>query len=108
MRTELQPPRTGQHARVIIADDHELARAGLRSMLEHERNLEIVGEASNGREAVELCARTQPQLVLMDMRMPEVDGLAATRAIKDVCPGASVIIVTMHANPDYLFEAIKA
>jgi DNA-binding NarL/FixJ family response regulator len=93
---------------VIIADDHELARAGLRSMLEHERNLEIVGEASNGREAVELCARTQPQLVLMDMRMPEVDGLAATRAIKDICPSASVIIVTMHANPDYLFEAIKA
>jgi|SRR5579871_1994273 len=108
MQSELTNPRATSQIRVIIADDHELARAGLRSMLQRERNLHIVGEATNGREAVELAARLRPQLVLMDMRMPEVDGLAATRAIKEACPGTSVIIVTMHANPDYLFEAIKA
>jgi DNA-binding NarL/FixJ family response regulator len=95
-------------ARLIIADDHDLARAGLRSMLAGERGLDIIGEAINGREAVSLCRRLQPDLVLMDVRMPEMDGLAATRAIKSECPGVSVIIVTMHENPDYLFEALKA
>jgi len=92
----------------VIADDHELARAGLRSMLAGERGLEVVGEATTGREALALCRRLQPDLVLMDVRMPEMDGLAATRAIKAECPRVSVIIVTMHENPDYLFEALKA
>lgn len=95
-------------ARVLIADDHELARAGLRGMLESERSLELIGEATNGREALELCLQNQPDLVLMDVRMPEMDGLAATRAIKDVCPTTSIIIVTMHENPDYLIAAIRA
>src|SRR5947209_4837214 len=95
-------------ARILIADDHELARAGLRSMLEGERGIEIVGEAENGRRAVSLCLSLQPDLVLMDVRMPEMDGLAATQAIKRERPATSVIIVTMHENPDYLFEALKA
>lgn len=95
-------------ARLIIADDHELARAGLRSMIGGESGLEIVGEAANGREALELCRRHEPDLALLDMRMPEMDGLAATRSIKSECPKTSVIIVTMHENPDYLFEALKA
>ena len=99
--------RTGA-ARLVIADDHELARAGLRSMIGGEAGLEIVGEAQNGREALELCRRYDPDLALLDMRMPEMDGLAATRAIKQECPRTSVVIVTMHENPDYLFEALKA
>jgi DNA-binding NarL/FixJ family response regulator len=101
------PARRGT-ARLIIADDHELARAGLRSMIGGEPGIEIVGEAANGREALDLCRQIQPDLALMDMRMPEMDGLAATRAIKAECPRTSVIIVTLHENPDYLFEALKA
>jgi DNA-binding NarL/FixJ family response regulator len=77
-------------------------------MLASERGLAIVGEATTGREALALCRRLQPDLVLMDVRMPELDGLAATRAIKDECPQVSVVIVTMHENPDYLFEALRA
>src|SRR5919202_484939 len=77
-------------------------------MLASEEGLEVVGEATTGREAVVLCRRLRPNLVLMDLRMPELDGLAATRAIKQESPGTSVIIVTMHENPEYLFEALKA
>src|SRR5262249_10431205 len=95
-------------ARLVIADDHELARAGLRSMVGGEPGFEIVGEATTGREALELCRQMQPDLALLDMRMPEMDGLAATRAIRAECPGTSVVIITMHENRDYFFEALKA
>jgi DNA-binding NarL/FixJ family response regulator len=95
-------------ARMIIADDHELARAGLRNMLEGERSLTLVGEASNGREAVALCQELSPDLALLDVRMPEMDGLAATRAIQQICPQTRVLIVTTHENPDYLLAALKA
>lgn len=95
-------------ARLLIADDHELARAGLRSMLQGEAELNIVAEATNGREALELCQKLQPHVALLDVRMPEMDGLHATRAIKQSCPHTSVIIVTMHENPDYLLAAIRA
>lgn len=95
-------------ARLIIADDHELARAGLRSMIGGEPGIEIIGEATNGREALDLCRSFHPDLALLDMRMPEMDGLAATRLIKAECPRTSVMIVTLHENPDYLFEALKA
>ena len=95
-------------ARTIIADDHELARAGLRSMLEGDRGLTLVGEASNGREAVALCRELQPDLALLDVRMPDMDGLAATREIRQTCPQTRILIVTTHANPDYLLAALKA
>src|SRR5438132_4925707 len=95
-------------ARLVIADDHELVRAGLRMMLTGQRGLEVVGEAANGREALTLCHRLQPDLALIDVRMPEQDGLATCRAIKQECPATSVILVTMHENPEYLLEALKA
>src|SRR5947209_4336657 len=100
--------RKSKRARVIIADDHELARAGMRAMLTEQHGLELVGEAANGSEALALCRRLQPDLALIDVRMPELDGLATCRAIKQECKGTSVILVTIHANPEYLFEAIKA
>jgi DNA-binding NarL/FixJ family response regulator len=94
--------------RIAIVDDHELARASLWNMLTDEPDIEVVGEAANGREALLLCSRLRPDLVLMDVRMPEMDGLAATREIKQRYPQISVIMLTMHENPDYLFEALKA
>ena len=97
-----------QPARLILADDHHLVRKGLQGLLADEPDLEVVGEASNGREVLELCRRLRPDLVLMDVRMPEIDGLEATRAIKRDYPGIGVLMVTMHENPDYLFEALDA
>ena len=80
----------------------------MRTLLSGERGLEVVGEAANGREALTLCRRARPDLVLMDVRMPDMDGLAATRAIKDESPRTSVILFTMYDNPDYVVEALKA
>lgn len=102
-----ESPEESRPGRVIIADDHELARLGLRTMLEPEPDLEVVGEATTGREAVELTRQLQPDLVLMDIRMPEVDGLAATRAIKEDHPRISILIVTLSEDPDYLLEALR-
>src|SRR5829696_6120220 len=93
---------------MIIADDHELARAGLRNMLEGDRGLTLVGEAATGRAAVALCQELRPDLALLDVRMPEMDGLAAARAIRQACPETRVLIVTTHENPDYLLAALKA
>lgn len=108
MSTDVLLWRKAKPARLVIADDHELVRAGLRAMLTGQRGLEVVGEAANGREALMLCRRLQPDLALIDVRMPEQDGLATCRAIKQECPATSVILVTIHENPEYLLEAIKA
>jgi DNA-binding NarL/FixJ family response regulator len=77
-------------------------------MLAGEPDLEVVGEAGNGREALTLCDRLAPDLILMDVRMPELDGLAATAAVKAQCPRTSVVVVTMYEDPDYLFRAVQA
>ena len=95
-------------ARVLIADDHDLVRDGFHRMLANEPDLEVVGEASNGQDTIELCRSLRPDLVLMDVRMPGTDGLAATRTIKEELPSTSVLIVTTYDNPDYLFEAVVA
>ena len=95
-------------ARLIIADDHELARSGLRAMLEGEADLEVVGEARDGVEAVALCAKIAPDLALLDIRMPRLDGLGAARAIRQQSPRTGVVMVTMHDSPEYLGEAIRA
>jgi len=94
--------------RLLIADDHALVREGLQAMLESESDLEIVGEAADGREAIELCRCLCPDLVLMDARMPKVDGLAATRAIKSEDPDTIVLMLTAYGSPDYLREAVRA
>ena len=77
-------------------------------MLGYEKDLEVVGEASNGREVVELCRRLKPDLVLMDVRMPEMNGLEAIRAIKAEQPEVSVLVISVYRNLDYLLEAIEA
>src|SRR5688572_838076 len=77
-------------------------------MLSGEEGIEVIAEANDGRQALTLCRELEPDLVLMDVRMPIMDGLEATRKIKDEMPKTSVMMVTMHENPDYLFEAVKA
>jgi DNA-binding NarL/FixJ family response regulator len=93
--------------RVLIADDHTIFRDGLRSLLE-ARGVEVVGEARNGREAVEQTKRLRPDVVLMDLNMPELDGLAATRLISADQPEVSVVILTASEEDADLFEAIKS
>src|ERR687886_1861608 len=95
------------HMRVLIADDHPLFRDGLRSLLE-ARGIDVVGEARNGREAVDQSRRFRPDVVLMDLNMPELDGLAATRLISAEQPDVSVVILTASEEDADLFEAIKS
>lgn len=102
------PEMLAEPVRLVVADDHELVRSGLISMIIREPDLEVVGEASTGLQAIDLCRDMGPELVLMDVRMPEMDGLTATREIKKELPDISVLIVTTHDDPDYLLEALKA
>jgi DNA-binding NarL/FixJ family response regulator len=93
--------------RVVIADDHQLFRDGLRSLLE-ARGIEVVGEARDGREAVDQARRLNPDVVLMDLSMPQVNGLAATRLISAELPSVKVVILTASEDDADLFEAIKS
>jgi len=93
--------------RIVIADDHALFRDGLRSLLSTQGH-DIVGEAKNGREAIDLARRLKPDLILMDVQMPEIDGLAATRTLTAELPDIKVIILTATEDDAKLFEAIKS
>ena len=95
-------------SRLLLVDDHDLARAGLRDLLSDEPSIKIIGEASTGQQAVDMCESLGPDLVLMDVRMPVMDGLAATRKIKETQPGISILMITMQEDPDYLLEALRA
>jgi DNA-binding NarL/FixJ family response regulator len=93
--------------RVLVADDQSLVRGGFRMLLAGEPDFEIVAEASNGLEAVEKAARFQPSVVLMDIRMPELDGLEASRRILAADPGARILILTTFDLDEYVFEALR-
>jgi DNA-binding NarL/FixJ family response regulator len=96
--------------RVALADDHALVRAGFSVLLDAEPGVEVVGVATNGREAVELARAQRPQVVLMDIRMPEIDGIEATRRIAadPTLDGVRVLILTTFELDEYIFEAIRA
>jgi len=94
--------------RVMIADDHELYRRGMQVVVELDGTAQVVGEASNGLEAVDVCLRVTPDVVLMDVRMPGVGGIEACRRIRDAVPDARILMLTMSDDETDLFEAIKA
>jgi DNA-binding NarL/FixJ family response regulator len=102
--------RTASMIRVVLADDQALVRAGFRALLDAQDDIEVVGEASNGEEAVRLATQLMPDIVLMDIRMPGVDGLSATRRIAadDRLANVRVVILTTFGLDEYIFEAIRA
>ncbi len=93
--------------RVLLADDHTLVRKGLRSLLQDLPEVEVVGEAGDGAEAVRLVGATNPDIVLMDIAMPTLNGLAATERIAAEFPGTRVIILSMNATEEYVFQALR-
>jgi DNA-binding NarL/FixJ family response regulator len=94
--------------KVLVADDQVLVRAGFRQLLEREADLDVVGEAADGLEAVELARRVHPDVVVMDIRMPNLDGLEATRRLRTGQPGPRVLVLTTFDLDEYVFEALRA
>ncbi|PTX59094.1 LuxR family two component transcriptional regulator [Melghirimyces profundicolus] len=94
--------------RILLVDDHPMVRKGLRLFLKTKEDMEIVGEASNGKEAVEEMERLQPDVVLMDLVMPEMDGVEATRKMKEAHPGVKVVVLTSFSDQDHVLPAIRA
>jgi DNA-binding NarL/FixJ family response regulator len=99
---------TAPRVRVLIVDDDDLMRAGLRGVLSSDASIEVVGEASDGRDAVYRTRLLQPDVVLMDVRMPDLDGIAATGQLLDAFPEVRVVIVTTFEQDDYIFGALRA
>ncbi len=94
--------------KILIVDDHAVVRAGLRMLLESDPELVIVGEAVNGEEATRLSKELSPDVILMDVSMPEVDGVTATRRIKTAAPNQAVLALTIHEGADYFFQMLQA
>ncbi|HET8911659.1 MAG TPA: response regulator transcription factor [Ktedonobacteraceae bacterium] len=94
--------------RILIVDDHTILRAGLKMMLNAQPDMEVVGEAQDGRQALHEVQRLQPDVILMDITMPDMNGIEATRQIKKIQPEAKVLILTMHENDEYVFQALRA
>jgi DNA-binding NarL/FixJ family response regulator len=98
----------GEPVRVLIADDHGIVRSGLRMLLEQQEDIEVVAEASDGASARDVAIRERPDLAILDVKMPKLTGLQATREIREQAPDVSVLILSMYDDERYLFEALKA
>ncbi len=94
--------------RILVADDHAIIRRGLRALLAHDPEFEIVAEACDGQEAVELAERVRPQVAILDISMPKLNGLEAARRILSKLPETQIILLTVHADESYLFGALKS
>jgi DNA-binding NarL/FixJ family response regulator len=94
--------------RIVLVDDDDLMRAGLRSVLSSDETIEVVGEAGDGREAVDRIRQLRPDLVLMDIRMPDLDGISATREVLAASPDVKVVVLTTFEQDDYIFDALSA
>ena len=94
--------------RILLADDHIVMRTGLRALLERQPNLEVVGESENGRETIELAASLRPDVVVMDVGMPVLNGIEAAKSIVNQHPTTAVVILSMHSDESYVMRALKA
>jgi DNA-binding NarL/FixJ family response regulator len=94
--------------RILIVEDQRIVREGLRAVLEDEDEIAIVGEAANGQEALALFAQLQPDVVLMDLQMPVMDGPEATRRIRELSPDARILVLTTYATDEFIFKALRA
>jgi DNA-binding NarL/FixJ family response regulator len=94
--------------RLIVADDHEIVRKGIIAAFAPDKSIEVVGQAENGNQAVELCQQLQPDIAILDIAMPEMNGTIATRLIGEVCPETRVIIMSMHFEDDTIIEALRS
>ena len=106
--TAAVPPGQVHKIRVLLADDHALVRSGLRSILEHEPEIDVVGEAGDGHEAVGRAQELMPDVILMDVRMPRRSGIEATQQIKDLMPHVKILMLTISDEEADLYDAIKA
>lgn len=94
--------------RILLADDHQIVREGLKALLETQEGLQVIGQASSGREATELARELQPDVVVMDVGMPDLNGIEATRRILSELPGTRVVALSMHSDRRFLQEMLKA
>ena len=94
--------------RVFLCDDHTIFRQGMKKLLDLERDISIVGEASNGQEMLDMLKKTGPDIILMDIGMPKMDGVTATYKVKKILPHSNVIILTVYEDEPHIFQAIKA
>lgn len=94
--------------RIIVADDHAIVREGVRQLLAHEPDIEVVGEAADGAQVLELARQSHPDMILMDIAMPGLNGLEATRAIKTELPQVNVLVLTMQEGEEYFFRILQA
>jgi DNA-binding NarL/FixJ family response regulator len=95
-------------ATILLAEDHVLVRSGVRSLLERSGHHQVIAEATDGREAVELAQKFLPDLVLMDVAMPNLNGIEATRQIRDVSPNTRILMLSMHGEHQYVYQALRA
>ncbi|MBT1708857.1 response regulator transcription factor [Fulvivirgaceae bacterium PWU5] len=97
-----------EHIKIVLADDHVLVRKGIRAMLESDAEMEVVGEAGNGQEALEAARTLKPDILVLDIRMPQMDGLEAAARVKEYAPGTKTVILSMHDSEEYVLEALNA
>ena len=102
------PPQTRGKVRVLLADDHAIVRQGVKMILSNEPDIEVIGEAEDGLQAVELAKRLKPDVVVLDISMPGINGIEATRQIKAALPNVHTLALTMHADDTYVFQILKS
>src|SRR5437773_11948038 len=108
MGTAMESMEATETIKVIVCDDQEIVRDGLAMLLKLDRQIEVVGLAQNGHEAVEMVARVMPDLVLMDIKMPIMNGIEATRRIRSLYPATKVLVLTTYDDDEWVFDAVRA